>query len=105
MSNLNDPWPIAWETAARATYALCTFTLPGGLLSPGALPGVQLPSGLDTTRGIVFSGRGPAWLYACLVLLAHPFAWVGVHDPRLGGAIVVQRHQVNAPGPGYVVSM
>jgi CRISPR-associated protein Csx3 len=77
-----------------------------GLLHADMLSNIELPNELtvqDFTDGIVFSGKGPVWLYSLLTHLAHPFAWVGVHDPRLGGAVVVQKHSSNGPELGTVV--
>lgn len=76
-------------------------------MSPACLSIIELPPPLrgGESRGVVFSGRGPIWLFGRLVHLAHPFAWVGVHDPRLGGAVVVQRHRPDSPEVGTVVAV
>ncbi|MBE9138823.1 CRISPR-associated protein Csx3 [Nodosilinea sp. LEGE 07088] len=67
------------------------LTRPDRLMQPADLQGLSLPAGIDTTAGVVISGRGPVWLYAYLVHELHPTAWVACHDPRLG-AIVVTTH-------------
>jgi len=56
-------------------------------------------------EGIIFSGRGPVWLYGYLTHLAHPFAWVGIYDPRLSAAIVIERHTSAAPNIGDIISL
>ncbi len=61
------------------------------IIEPSDLANLELPSGIDTTGGIILSGRGPIWLYAHLVHELHPTAWVACYDPRLG-AIVVSTH-------------
>lgn len=99
--------PLAWEITAVAGAVCASFRLRGELLSPGDLPGVTLPAGVAGRErdGLILSGRGPIWLYLHLAHLAHPFAWVAAHDPRLGGAVVVQRHRPDAPGLGEVVEV
>lgn len=101
--------PLSWRTflGADATCAEFTIAAPDGVLDHRSLAQVALPS---ETRGrerlgLILSGRGPIWLYAHLAHLAHPFAWVAVHDPRQGGAIVVARHTPDAPALGSVVPL
>lgn len=105
---MNTP-PIEWTChhAADLTVAAFTITAAGGLLAPETLDAVTLPDELAgrETLGVVFSGRGPVWLYGVLVGLAHPFAWIGLHDPRLGGAVVVGRHVAAAPPLGALVPL
>lgn len=61
------------------------------IIEPTALAAIELPPGIDTTQGVVITGRAPIWLYATLVHELHPTAWVACHDPRLG-AVVVATH-------------
>ena len=58
---------------------------------------------MDGTKGVVLSGRGPVWLYAALAHNYHATAWVGTFEPRLAGAVVVERHVETAPAVGAVV--
>jgi len=101
--------PIGWTVRRDNGVELATFVIrdAGGLLRPEQLPTVELPNELlgRERAGIVFSGRGPIWLFCHLAHLAHPFAWVAVHDPRLGGAVVVQRHRPDAPALGEIVPL
>lgn len=60
-------------------------------IKPADLRDLELPSGIDTTGGVVISGRAPIWLYAYLTHELHPTAWVACYDPRLG-AVVVATH-------------
>lgn len=55
--------------------------------------------------GIVLSGRLPIWLYVHLAHKAHVFAWLAVYDPRLEGAVVVERHRPDAPQMGSIVNI
>ncbi|MCL4217506.1 MAG: CRISPR-associated protein Csx3 [Candidatus Hydrogenedentes bacterium] len=55
--------------------------------------------------GIILSGRLPIWLYVYLAHKAHIFAWLAVYDPRLGGAVVVERHRSDAPEVGSIISI
>ncbi|MDF5729195.1 MAG: CRISPR-associated ring nuclease Crn3/Csx3 [Rhizonema sp. PD38] len=61
------------------------------LIEPQDLVNLELPEGIDTTGGVVISGRAPIWLYAYLTHELHPTAWVACYDPRLG-AVVVATH-------------
>ena len=99
------PNSLTWRVEQSAAYQLCTFEIadPSGLLDHGNLAMVALPAGLDQRKGIVFSGRGPVWLYGYLTHLAHTFAWIGIADLRLGGAVVVERHLPTAPEVGEVI--
>lgn len=56
-------------------------------------------------EGVIFSGRGPVWLYGYLVHQAHPFAWVGIYDPRLRAAVVVESHVPRAPRAGDLIPL
>ena len=98
--------PLTWKRIElSAGRSFLEFELRDGLIEPGDLPRVGLPDEVAgrSHLGIVFSGRGPVWLYAYLSHLAHPFAWVGIYEPRRQGAVVVQRHRQDAPGLGQVV--
>lgn len=93
-------WPKLLQTDR---HLFAEFEIPGGLIEPSSLPAVGLPQeATRTDLGLILSGRGPVWLYAHLVHLAHIFAWVGVYDPRLRGAVVVQRHVPSAPALGSI---
>ncbi|WP_024547090.1 CRISPR-associated ring nuclease Crn3/Csx3 [Picosynechococcus sp. NKBG15041c] len=61
------------------------------LTNPTDLQYLSIPEHLDTTGGVVISGRAPIWLYSYLVHELHPTAWVACYDPRLG-AVVVATH-------------
>lgn len=61
------------------------------IIYPQELSDLELPNGIDTTQGIVITGRAPIWLYGYLIHELHPTAWVACNDPRLG-AIVVATH-------------
>ena len=85
----------------RGEFTLIDIILPNEVCEPADLKGLELPDGLDTTKGIVLSGRAPIWLFACLVHQAHIYKWVGTFDPRLevdgvkGAAVVVESHGGN----------
>ncbi|MBW4458644.1 MAG: CRISPR-associated protein Csx3 [Nodosilinea sp. WJT8-NPBG4] len=66
------------------------------LIEPQDLATLTLPPGIDTTGGVVITGRAPIWLYAHLVHELHPTAWVACYDPRLGGGVVVSTHSRQA---------
>ena len=64
------------------------------LISPEDLQTLQLPPGINTTIGVVISGRAPMWLYGFLIHELHPTAWVAVFDPRLGAVVVATHSRV-----------
>ena len=106
-TQIDKDGPLAWAIARDKAFCIAEFTIrdENGILSPADLQSISLPEDLDMSKGLVLSGRGPVWLYGYLTHLAHPFAWVGIHDPRLNGAIVVEGHQTHAPTIGEIVEM
>lgn len=90
-----------------ATVASFDIVTAEGVLNHRNLSQVALPSALQGREpyGLLLSGRGPIWLYIHLAHLAHSFAWLAVHDPRLDGAVVVERHVTDAPPLGEVVPL
>jgi CRISPR-associated protein Csx3 len=97
--------PISFDTMETNNWTLLTFKLQGDLIDAAELKDVALPGSTASRRhlGLILSGRGPVWLFAHLMHLAHPFAWVATYDPRLNGAVVVSRHVTSAPGLGEVI--
>jgi CRISPR-associated protein Csx3 len=106
MANDIDPdhATIEWSTRKGAGWTLVEFALPGPL-DPSALRYIVLPAEVLslTQNGLIISGRGPVWLFAYLVHLAHPFAWVATYEPRLRGGIVVESHLPTGPRVGEIV--
>lgn len=95
---------IQWTVTQHEGFALAQFSYQG-LLDHAALGAIELPAELEprTDAGIVFSGKGPVWLYGHLVHLAHKFAWVATYEPRLCAGVVVQSHVPDGPAAGEVV--
>lgn len=77
-------------------------TLGNGVLDVKDLTNISLPDNADESKGVVIYGRAPIWLYTYLIHECHPFAWVAVYDPRLGG-IVVQSHIANSYSVGDII--
>ncbi len=71
-------------------YTLILFKL-STAISPSVLLKLKTPEA-DLSKGVVLSGRGPIWLYCYLVHHYRPAKFVAVHDPRLGGAVLVESH-------------
>jgi CRISPR-associated Csx3 family protein len=82
------------QTVAELSFQLLTIELasPDRLIEPQDLTNLILPEGIDTTGGVMITGRAPIWLYAALVHELHPTAWVACFDPRLNGGVVVATH-------------
>lgn len=83
--------PQDYQGLRFQTLAIALNT-PDRLITPADLQTLSLPSGIDTTGGVVITGRAPIWLYAYLVHELHPTAWVACFDPRLEGGVVVATH-------------
>lgn len=80
-------------TTAGIAYQQITIELVSRdrIITPSALFGLPLPSGIDPSKGVIISGRAPVWLYAYLIHECHPTLWVACFDPRLG-AVVTSTH-------------
>lgn len=100
---------LKWQVELKGEYAIASFEIArkDGILGHNSLANIELPKELkgNENRGLILSGRGPIWLYTYLSHLAHTFAWVAVHDPRCGGAVVVQRHTEQSPSIGEIVPL
>ena len=94
---------LTWTVRNESNYTFIEFSIKGELIRYQELNTISLPPNLDRRRGLVISGKGPVWLYAFLVHLAHEFAWVAVNDPRLGGGITVMNHLPDGPSPGTLI--
>ena len=94
--------PLAWSLSGNDDYTLAEFVITGenGVLDPADLARIDVPKEAPMHKGIILSGRGPVWLYGYLVHRAHPYAWVGIFDPRLQAAVVIERHVQAAPHLG-----
>lgn len=66
------------------------------VINPSDMIGLELPSSVDTSGGVVISGRAPIWLYAYFVHELHPTKWVACFDPRISGGVVVATHSNQA---------
>ena len=87
---LSDPL----RTVAGQRYQFLTIELTSRdrLIEPQDLTDLSLPAGIDTTGGVVITGRAPLWLYSYLVHELHPTAWVACFDPRFNAGVVVATH-------------
>jgi len=83
------------------------IVLSRGLIEPRELPALLRAVEAWVSAGgvepVVVSGRLPVWAFAALVHLFHPRPWVATFDPRLGGGVVVMRHDPAGPSVGDVV--
>ncbi len=86
-------------------YQVIHIILHSPAIAPTALETLQLPPATRWDRGIILNGRAPIWVYAALVHLCHPARWIATVDPRMSGAVVVERHHPDAPAIGALVSL
>ena len=71
-------------------YIIIHFEL-GEPILPKILQNINPPK-VNSTKGIILSGRGPIWLYSYLTHYYHPKKFIATYDPRLGGAVIVESH-------------
>ena len=77
----------------RCDCNIVEFEIVGGVLDTSELvEAVESAPGVDTTKGVCLSGRGPVWLYCALAHKYHPTAWVGTFEPRKNACVVVESH-------------
>ena len=82
------------DQGRRYQFLLITLTRGDHLIQPEDLIGVELPSGIDTSAGVVISGRAPIWLYAYLSDKLYFTAWVACYEAPLGAVVVATRCDV-----------
>jgi CRISPR-associated protein Csx3 len=73
-------------------------------LDPAFLSKLELPAGLNLSKGVVLWGAAPIWLYSHLVkrCMALGAAWVGTFDLRTGSFVVVaSRCSEMIPGEAF----
>ena len=81
---------VTFNTVEKDDYTLVSFEIPD-VLAPEDLFTLSPPA-VNGTKGVILSGRGPIWLYCFLTHFYHPTKFVATYDPRLEGAVIVERH-------------
>jgi CRISPR-associated protein Csx3 len=81
---------IIFDVKEEEEYSILSFEL-GGVISPEDLR-VLGPPKVNGSKGVILNGRGPIWLYCFLTHFYHPAKFIGTHDPRLRGAVIVETH-------------
>lgn len=71
-------------------FTLVSFEMTN-VLEPEDLLSIKPPA-VNGAKGVILSGRGPIWLYCFLTHFYHPTKFVATYDPRLEGAVIVERH-------------
>lgn len=71
-------------------FTLVSFEMTN-VLEPEDLLSIKPPA-VNGAKGVVLSGRGPIWFYCFLTHFYHPTKFIATYDPRLEGAIIVERH-------------
>jgi CRISPR-associated protein Csx3 len=82
------------DQGKKYQFLLICSTRSDRLIQPEDLIDVELPSGIDTTAGVVISGRAPIWLYAYLTDKLQFTAWVACYEPPLGAVVVATNSDV-----------
>lgn len=86
---------IEFNVKKFQNFNMLEFIIKSGIIEPKDIKNISIPE-ISFNKGIIISGRGPIWLYCFLAHLLHPAKWVAVHDPRLGGGVVVESHTKEA---------
>lgn len=81
---------IEFKVEEKNDFTIVYFELKGNI-KPELLKELKPPK-VNSTKGVILSGRGPIWLYCYLTHYYHPTKFIATYDPRLGGAIVVESH-------------
>lgn len=87
---------IEFKIERKENHNVLEFNLPSsGVITPEDLQHLDPPDLIKedlTSKAIVLSGRGPIWLYGCLVHYCHPCKAVAIFDPRLDAGVVIESH-------------
>lgn len=81
---------VDFNVEEKEKFTLVSFEIPD-ILTPGDLTALSPPK-VNGAKGVVLSGRGPIWLYCFLTHFYHPTKFVATYDPRLEGAVIVEKH-------------
>ncbi|MCM8809843.1 MAG: CRISPR-associated ring nuclease Crn3/Csx3 [Candidatus Omnitrophica bacterium] len=92
MEFLNDF--IKFSVKNKDKFALIEFELIKEI-EPSDLGNLNPPDPVKegfSSKVIILSGRGPIWLYGCLIHFYHPTKAIAIYDPRLNGAVIIETH-------------
>ncbi|MEM4368186.1 MAG: CRISPR-associated ring nuclease Crn3/Csx3 [Candidatus Anstonellales archaeon] len=87
---------IEFKIKENENFVILEFELKREL-EPKDLNNISPPDPIKnkfSSKGVVLSGRGPVWLYGFLVHYYHPTRFIGVYEPRLNSAVVIESHCV-----------
>ncbi|MCX8176076.1 MAG: CRISPR-associated ring nuclease Crn3/Csx3 [Candidatus Bathyarchaeota archaeon] len=82
---------IKFKVKEESNFTVVNFDLEGSV-APDILEKVNLPK-VNSTKGVVLSGRGPIWLYCFLFHFYHPTPFIAIYDPRLGAVVTASHNQ------------
>jgi len=78
-----------FKVVEKENYTIVHFELESNI-TPEILKKLEPPK-VNSTKGVILSGRGPIWLYCFLVHHYHPTKFIATFDPRIG-AVIVESH-------------
>jgi len=84
---------IEFKVEEKDEYSIVFFEL-SSVITPEELASLEPPK-VNSTKGVILSGRGPIWLYCYLTHYYHPTKFIATYDPRLGGAVIIESHYQN----------
>jgi len=92
MEYLNEV--VSFNVKVVDEYAVVEFELKREL-SPEDLRNINPPDPVKngfSSKIVILSGRGPIWFYGFLIHFYHPTKAIGIFDPRLDGAVIIESH-------------
>ncbi len=88
--------PVSWQVQQFAGVMRFTATLPDHYIDISQLGEVAAPLA-PAGVGVILSGRLPLWLFTSLAQTYAAASWLAVHQPALGGYVVVHSQDRRYP--------
>lgn len=89
-------FPVRWMVQPARDAVRIAATLPEHYIDISQLPEVAAPLA-PAGAGVILDGRLPVWLYASLAQTYAAASWLAVHQPALGGHVVVHSQDRRYP--------
>lgn len=93
--------PVRWSAQPAMDAVRIVATLPEHYIDISQLPEVEAPLA-PAGAGVILDGRLPLWFFASLAQTYSTAPWLAVHQPPLGGSVVVHSDHSLFPLGGVV---
>ncbi len=84
-----DDAPLQARLEPRSDYTRIEFTLRDAYVDYAEAEGLRVPP-VPADTGVVLSGRLPLWMWTAVALAYRDAPWLGIYQPQLGQAVIVQ---------------